>query len=42
MAGFIGLAPLGRPLVGGVGAILMLHRVTANPEKPLGVNRYLT
>jgi hypothetical protein len=28
--------------VGGVGAILMLHRVTANPEKPLGVNRHLT
>jgi hypothetical protein len=28
------LGPLGRPLVGGVGAILMLHRVTTNPEKP--------
>jgi peptidoglycan/xylan/chitin deacetylase (PgdA/CDA1 family) len=41
VARFTGLAPLARPLVGGVGAILMLHRVTANPEKPLGVNRHL-
>jgi peptidoglycan/xylan/chitin deacetylase (PgdA/CDA1 family) len=35
------LAPLARPLVGGVGAILMLHRVTARPERPDGVNRHL-
>jgi peptidoglycan/xylan/chitin deacetylase (PgdA/CDA1 family) len=41
VARFTGLAPLARPLVGGVGAILMLHRVTANPEKPFGVNRHL-
>jgi peptidoglycan/xylan/chitin deacetylase (PgdA/CDA1 family) len=41
VARFTGLAPLARSLVGGVGAILMLHRVTANPEKPLGVNRHL-
>ena len=41
MARYSGLAPLARPLVGGIGAILMLHRVTAVPEKPLGVNRHL-
>lgn len=41
VARFTGLAPLAKSLVGGVGAILMLHRVTANPEKPLGVNRHL-
>jgi peptidoglycan/xylan/chitin deacetylase (PgdA/CDA1 family) len=41
VARFTRLAPLARSLVGGVGAILMLHRVTANPEKPLGVNRHL-
>ena len=41
VARYSGLAPLGRPLVGGIGAILMLHRVTAVPEKPLGVNRHL-
>ena len=28
---FTGLAPLVRPLIGGIGAILMLHRVTATP-----------
>jgi hypothetical protein len=32
---FTGLARLARPLVGGAGAILMLHRVTANPESRL-------
>ena len=41
VARYSGLAPLARPFVGGIGAILMLHRVTAVPEKPLGVNRHL-
>ncbi|AZO08292.1 polysaccharide deacetylase [Mesorhizobium sp. M3A.F.Ca.ET.080.04.2.1] len=41
LARYSGLAPLARPFVGGVGAILMLHRVTATPEKPNGVNRHL-
>ncbi|QIA24000.1 MULTISPECIES: polysaccharide deacetylase family protein [unclassified Mesorhizobium] len=38
---YTGLAPLAKPFVGGIGAILMLHRVTATPEKPDGVNRHL-
>jgi peptidoglycan/xylan/chitin deacetylase (PgdA/CDA1 family) len=38
---YTGLAPLARPFVGGIGAILMLHRVTATPEKPDSVNRHL-
>jgi len=41
MARYSGLAPLARPLIGGIGAILMLHRVTADPEKPFGANRHL-
>lgn len=41
LARYTGLAPLARPFVGGIGAILMLHRVTATPEKPNGVNRHL-
>ena len=41
VARYSGLAPLARPFVGGIGAILMLHRVTATPEKPLGINRHL-
>jgi len=41
VARYTGLAPLARPLVGGIGAILMLHRVTAVPERPLGLNRHL-
>ncbi|TIS87058.1 polysaccharide deacetylase family protein [Mesorhizobium sp.] len=41
IARYTGLAPLAKPFVGGVGAILMLHRVTATPEKPNGVNRHL-
>ncbi len=41
MARFTGLAPLARSFIGGIGAILMLHRVTAAPEKPLGINRHL-
>lgn len=36
-----GLAPLARPLLGGVGAILMLHRVTAVPAASHSVNRHL-
>jgi len=40
-AHYSGLAPLARPLVGGIGAILMLHRVTATPEKPNGANSHL-
>jgi peptidoglycan/xylan/chitin deacetylase (PgdA/CDA1 family) len=41
MARYSGIAPLARPIVGGIGAILMLHRVTAIPERPFGVNRHL-
>ncbi|MBZ9852325.1 polysaccharide deacetylase family protein [Mesorhizobium sp. CA13] len=41
VARYTGLAPLAKPLVGGIGAILMLHRVTARPEKPDSVNRHL-
>ncbi|TIV77405.1 MAG: polysaccharide deacetylase, partial [Mesorhizobium sp.] len=41
LARYSGLAPLARPFVGGIGAILMLHRVTATPEKPNSVNRHL-
>lgn len=41
LARFTGLAPLARPFVGGIGAILMLHRVTANPQRPKAVNRHL-
>ena len=41
VARYTGLAPLARPFVGGIGAILMLHRVTATPEKPDSVNRHL-
>ncbi|MEQ1942545.1 polysaccharide deacetylase family protein [Mesorhizobium sp. VNQ89] len=42
VARYSGLASISRPLVGGIGAILMLHRVTAHPEKPLGANRHLS
>ncbi|TIS80440.1 MAG: polysaccharide deacetylase [Mesorhizobium sp.] len=38
---YTGLAPLAKSFVGGIGAILMLHRVTATPEKPDSVNRHL-
>lgn len=41
LARFTGLAPLAKPFVGGIGAILMLHRVTATPDKPNSVNRHL-
>lgn len=37
-----GLGALAQPLIGGVGAILMLHRVTASPETADGPNRGLT
>lgn len=36
-----GIARLARPLLGGMGAILMLHRVTAQPQEPGGMNRHL-
>ena len=42
VARYTGLAPLAKPLMGGIGAILMLHRVTAHPERPNGINRHLT
>jgi peptidoglycan/xylan/chitin deacetylase (PgdA/CDA1 family) len=41
LARYSGLAPLAKPFVGGLGAILMLHRVTATPEKPNSVNSHL-
>lgn len=40
-ARFSGIAPLARSFASGIGAILMLHRVTAHPQKPDGVNRHL-
>ncbi|MEZ5805374.1 MAG: polysaccharide deacetylase family protein [Rhizobiaceae bacterium] len=42
LARYSGIAPLTRPFFGGVGAILMLHRVTAQPIPPNSVNRHLT
>lgn len=41
-ARYSGLAPLLRSRYGGIGAILMLHRVTASPRKKLGINRHLS
>ena len=41
MVRYGGLGALARPLVGGVGAILMLHRVTASREAADGPNRGL-
>jgi peptidoglycan/xylan/chitin deacetylase (PgdA/CDA1 family) len=38
---FSGLLPLARRFGGGLGAVLMLHRVTAACVSPLGVNRHL-
>lgn len=35
------IAPLSKPLFGGIGVILMLHRVTDDPPGALGVNRHL-
>lgn len=40
-ARYSGLAPLARRFGGSLGAILMLHRVTAAPVSPLGINRHL-
>lgn len=40
-ARYSGLAPLLRSRYGGIGAILMLHRVTDAPRKELGINRHL-
>ncbi|BCH33674.1 polysaccharide deacetylase [Mesorhizobium sp. L-8-10] len=37
-----GIAPLLRPWTAGVGVILMLHRVTAAPGKPLAINDHLS
>ncbi|MEZ5811694.1 MAG: polysaccharide deacetylase family protein [Rhizobiaceae bacterium] len=37
-----GLPLITRPFLGGAGACLMLHRVTNEPVKPLGVNRHLS
>lgn len=42
VAGATGLAPLAKPFLGGVGAILMLHSVTARSEPPDGYNAHLT
>jgi peptidoglycan/xylan/chitin deacetylase (PgdA/CDA1 family) len=40
-AAYSGLARLARPLLGGVGVILMLHRVTADPSSIRTGNRHL-
>ncbi|MBO6719464.1 MAG: polysaccharide deacetylase family protein [Rhizobiaceae bacterium] len=40
-AHYSGLAPLLRSRLGGLGAILMLHRVTDAPHTGLGINRHL-
>lgn len=40
-AGYSGLARLAQPLIGGMGAILMLHRVTAQRQRPTGLNSHL-
>lgn len=42
LIGYGGLSALARPLVGSVGAILMLHRVTALLERPQSPNRHLS
>lgn len=39
---FSGLSRLSRPFLGGMGAILTMHRVTAAPGSELGFNRHLT
>jgi len=41
-AGATGLAPLAKPFLGGVGAILMLHSVTAQADPANGYNSHLT
>jgi len=42
MARYSGIAPLAKPLMGGLGAILMLHHVSNDAPKPLGLNSHLT
>jgi peptidoglycan/xylan/chitin deacetylase (PgdA/CDA1 family) len=42
MARYSGVAPLAKPLMGGVGAILMLHHVSVDAPKRLGMNAHLT
>lgn len=42
LIGYAGLGALAKPLVGSVGAVLMLHRVTAFLERPDGPNRHLS
>jgi peptidoglycan/xylan/chitin deacetylase (PgdA/CDA1 family) len=42
IAGATGLAPLAKPFLGGVGAILMLHSVTARTDPADGFNAHLT
>jgi peptidoglycan/xylan/chitin deacetylase (PgdA/CDA1 family) len=42
VARYSGIAPLAKPLMGGVGAILMLHHVSDEAPKPLGLNAHLT
>ncbi|MDN5927805.1 MAG: polysaccharide deacetylase family protein [Hyphomicrobiales bacterium] len=42
MARYSGIAPLAKPLMGGLGAILMLHHVSDDMPKPLGLNAHLT
>lgn len=37
-----GAAAMARPLLGGIGAVLMLHRVSAAPVRPHSFNRHLT
>src|SRR6185312_12073505 len=42
VARYSGVAPLAKPLMGGVGAILMLHHVSVDAPKRLGMNAHLT
>lgn len=42
VARYSGVAPLAKPLMGGVGAILMLHHVSVDAPNPLGMNAHLT
>ena len=42
IAGATGLAPLAKPFLGGVGAILMLHSVTARSDSSNAYNAHLT
>jgi peptidoglycan/xylan/chitin deacetylase (PgdA/CDA1 family) len=42
VARYSGIAPLAKPLMGGLGAILMLHHVSDDAPKPLGLNAHLT